>query len=92
MVEGKLNVWEPGAPGVHAHDNWQDITDQYEQPAEDAEPTENEPEVAEYKQPTGGHDSYAKGAQVTYQGAVYESLIDNNVWAPDAYPQGWRKQ
>lgn len=22
---------------------------------------------------------------------VYESLIDNNVWSPESYPQGWRE-
>ena len=24
-------------------------------------------------------------------GQVYVSLIDNNVWSPDDYPQGWQK-
>lgn len=32
--------------------------------------------------------------KVTYlepnaDGPVYVSTIDNNVWSPDAYPQGW---
>jgi hypothetical protein len=22
-------------------------------------------------------------------GKVYESLIDNNIWSPEAYPAGW---
>lgn len=34
---------------------------------------------------------YMIGDRVTYKGKVYESLIDNNVWAPDAYPQGWKE-
>ena len=34
---------------------------------------------------------YMKGDRVTYNGKVYESTIDNNVWAPDAYPQGWKE-
>lgn len=25
----------------------------------------------------------------TFDGVEYRSLIDNNVWSPDAYPQGW---
>ena len=25
-----------------------------------------------------------------YKRQVYESLIDGNVWAPDAYPAGWK--
>ena len=28
--------------------------------------------------------------EVHYKGKVYESLIDNNVWSPEAYPQGWK--
>lgn len=34
---------------------------------------------------------YMTGDRVTYNGKVYESIIDNNVWAPDAYPQGWKE-
>lgn len=34
---------------------------------------------------------YMKGDKVLYNGKVYESLIDNNVWAPDAYPAGWKE-
>lgn len=30
---------------------------------------------------------YMKGDKVTFEGAVYQSTIDNNVWAPNAY--GW---
>ena len=42
-------------------------------------------------QPTGGHDAYAKGARVSFEGSDWESLIDGNVWSPTAYPAGWRK-
>lgn len=44
----------------------------------------------DFVQPTGGHDSYNIGDRVTYNGKVYESTINSNVWAPDAYPQGWK--
>lgn len=44
----------------------------------------------EWVQPTGAHDAYSKGDRVTYGGKVYESLIDSNVWSPDAYPAGWK--
>lgn len=47
-------------------------------------------EYPEWKQPTGAHDAYGKGNKVTYKGQTYESLIDGNVWSPDAYPQGWK--
>ncbi len=43
-----------------------------------------------YVQPTGSHDAYNTGDRVTFNGTVYESLIDNNVWAPDAYPAAWQ--
>ena len=26
-----------------------------------------------------------------FEGKVYESLIDNNVWSPSSYPQGWQE-
>ena len=30
------------------------------------------------------------GEQVRFEGVVYESTIDNNVWTPADYPQGWK--
>ena len=47
-----------------------------------------------WRQPTGAQDAYSKGDKVHYPDAgspVYVSLIDNNVWSPDAYPAGWEK-
>lgn len=32
---------------------------------------------------------YMTGDCCTENGTVYRSTIDNNVWAPSAYPQGW---
>lgn len=29
------------------------------------------------------------GDIVSYNGKLYKSTIDANVWAPDAYPAGW---
>ncbi len=46
-------------------------------------------EPEEWVQPTGAHDAYNTGDRVLYNGSVYESTIDGNIWAPDAYPQGW---
>lgn len=46
---------------------------------------------AEWVQPTGAHDAYKKGDRVLFDGAVFESLIDANVWSPAVYPAGWRK-
>ena len=43
-----------------------------------------------WSQPTGAHDAYNKGDIVNYNGTLYESLIDGNVYSPEAYPAGWR--
>ena len=46
-----------------------------------------------WKQPTGAQDAYNTGDKVHYPTAddpVYESLIDANVYSPEAYPQGWQ--
>ena len=32
---------------------------------------------------------YMKGDKVIFEGKIYESLIDNNIWSPAAYPAGW---
>lgn len=43
-----------------------------------------------WSQPTGAHDAYNTGDIVDYNGVLYESLIDGNVYSPDAYPAGWQ--
>ena len=49
--------------------------------------------VAAWKQPTGAHDAYMRGDKMVYtDGKVYKSLIDNNVWSPDVYPNGWAEE
>lgn len=42
-----------------------------------------------WSQPTGAHDAYNKGDVVDYNGVLYESKIDGNVYSPEAYPDGW---
>lgn len=59
-----------------------------EAPEEPAEPDTGDT-YPEWVQPTGAHDAYNTGDIVMYNGTAYRSLIDGNVWAPDAYPQGW---
>lgn len=44
---------------------------------------------AEWAQPLGASDAYNTGDIVSYKDILYKSLIDGNVWAPDAYPAGW---
>ena len=46
-----------------------------------------------WTQPTGAHNAYNTGDRVHYPTAsdpIYVSLIDGNVWSPDAYPAGWQ--
>lgn len=48
-------------------------------------------EIPVWEQPTA-ENAYMKGDKVHYPDAdspVYESTIDNNVWSPESYPQGW---
>ena len=47
--------------------------------------------ISDFKQPTGAHDAYSLGDLVIYKGSTYESAIANNVYSPEAYPQGWTK-
>lgn len=44
-----------------------------------------------WSQPSGAHDAYNTGDIVNYNGTLYRSLIDGNVWSHDAYPNGWEK-
>lgn len=46
--------------------------------------------IPEWEQPDSTNP-YMKGDKVTFNGKTYESLIDNNVWSPDAYPAGWQE-
>ncbi|MBD0822657.1 carbohydrate-binding protein [Aestuariibaculum marinum] len=51
-------------------------------------------EIPVFVQPTGAQDAYNTGDQVHYpteNDPVYESLIDDNVWSPTDYPQGWQQ-
>lgn len=42
-----------------------------------------------WSQPTGAHDAYNTGDIVDYNGTLYRSLIDGNVYSPEGYPAGW---
>lgn len=79
------NVWAPSAQPTY----WQEVDiDGNEIKVEEETPSEI---IVDFVQPTGAHDAYAKGAKVKYNGKVYESLMDGNVYSPDAYPNGWKE-
>lgn len=42
-----------------------------------------------WARPTGAHDAYNTGDIVDYNGTLYKSLMDGNIYAPDEYPAGW---
>lgn len=94
------NVWEPGSVGV----SWSDLgtiddvmmgviptpDEPTIEPEPDPEPEEPDiPSYPDFVQPTGAHDAYQTGDIVNYNGVLYKSKIDNNVWSPDVYPAGW---
>ena len=45
--------------------------------------------IPDWEQPDSTNP-YMIGDQVYYDGKVYESTIDGNVWSPTDYPQGWK--
>jgi hypothetical protein len=47
-------------------------------------------EIGEWKQPDSTNP-YMKGDKVTFNGKMYESTIDCNVWSPESYPTGWKE-
>ena len=47
-------------------------------------------ETQEWEQPDPTNP-YNTGDRVIFEGVIYESTIDGNVWSPTDYPQGWKK-
>ena len=46
--------------------------------------------INEWVQPDSTNP-YMTGDKVTFNGKTYESVINNNVWSPSAYPAGWKE-
>ena len=46
--------------------------------------------IPDWEQPDASNP-YMKGDKVRFEGKIYESVIDNNVWSPAAYPAGWKE-
>ena len=81
LIDG--NVW---SPDVYAA-GWELVKESPEEPEEPDEPVTEE--YPDWVQPTGAHDAYSIGDIVKYNGKLYQSTINGNVWAPDEYPAGW---
>lgn len=81
LIDG--NVW---APDVYAA-GWELVKESSEEPEGPDEPVTEE--YPDWVRPTGAHDAYSIGDIVKYNGQLYQSTINGNVWAPDEYPAGW---
>ena len=46
--------------------------------------------IPDWEQPNSTN-GYQIGDKVMFEGKTYESLINNNIWSPAAYPAGWRE-
>lgn len=46
--------------------------------------------IPEWEQPDSTNP-YMIGDKVSFEGKIYESVIDNNIWSPAAYPAGWKE-
>lgn len=44
-----------------------------------------------WSRPTGSHDAYEIGEIVDFEGKLYKSLINGNVYSPTEYPDGWEE-
>ena len=77
------NVW---APDVYAA-GWKLVKESPEEPEGPDEPITEE--YPDWVKPTGAHDAYNTGDIVKYNGKLYQSTMNGNVWAPDEYPAGW---
>lgn len=46
-------------------------------------------EYPEFKKPINAETAYMTGDKITFEGNKYISIMDNNVYSPAEYPQGW---
>lgn len=83
VIDG--NVWSPDVYPA----GWKLVNSEPAVPEPEPEPEPTPSDYPAWSQPTGAHDAYNTGDIVDYNGTLYISTIDGNVWAPDAYPAGW---
>lgn len=81
------NVWAPDVYGWEVYTGDGGSTD----PVEPSNPDTPTDTIKDFVQPTGAHDAYKNGDKVRFENKIYESLIDNNVYSPSAYPAGWKE-
>ena len=99
------NVWEPGVYGWDVVEENGDSepenpqgddsgnepvnpSDGGDEPIDEPITEQEEDTIPEWTQPDSTNP-YMMGDMVTFNDSVYKSLIDNNIWSPIDYPQGW---
>lgn len=96
LIDG--NVWHPDVYPSGWSESERDSdeagsgagNEQPEPGTTDSDSSESDSGVREWKQPQGAHDAYKNGDRVLFEGKVYTSRIDGNVWSPKDYPVGWK--
>lgn len=82
-----MNRKEPGAEGVYI-DMWEDITDRLYPPQADPETEEaNE----NFVKPRNIEMAYQIGDEVIFHDTRYRSVISDNMYSPETYPEGWER-
>lgn len=81
------NVWAPDA----YPDGWEEYTESSGGETGTTEPDTPTDDIPDFVKPTDATNAYNKGDKVKFEGKVYESLIDANVYSPSAYPAGWQE-
>lgn len=83
-----MNRKEPGAEGVYI-DFWEDVTDRLYPP----QMAEEEEEFADenFVQPRNIEMAYQIDDEVIFNGTRYRSVIKDNMYSPETYPEGWER-
>lgn len=81
--------YAPLADRVKSIEEWETTIEARLAKLEGTSTTVPSDEWPEYVQPTGAQNEYHVGDKITYNGKHYTCTMDNCVWTPDAYPQGW---
>lgn len=83
-----MNRKEPGAEGVYI-DVWEDVTDRLYPPQADLEAEDYKDET--FVQPRNIEMAYQIGDEVIFNGTRYRSVIRDNMYSPETYPDGWKR-
>ena len=83
-----MNRKEPGAEGVYI-DVWEDVTDRLYPPQADLEAEDYKDET--FVQPRNIEMAYQIDDEVIFNGTRYRSVIRDNMYSPETYPDGWKR-